>query len=98
MRPTMKALTVVCLGILAFLAVGDVIDLIAYLRDPAAYGFGTEVAGFRYLSPVHFVGSIISTVLGAAAAFGMPRLVRGEGTVLAIRITLVVIFIGLRYW
>ncbi len=94
----MKAVTIVCLGVLALLAVGDVIDLIAYLRDPAAYGFGTEVAGFRYLSPGHFVGSIIATVLGAAAALGLPLLMRGEGAVLSVRLALAVVLIGLRYW
>lgn len=94
----MKALTIVCLAVLALLAVGDIADLIAYLREPAAYGFGTEVAGFRYLSPVHFVGSIVATVLGAAAAFGLPLLVRGERAVLAVRLALAVVLIGLRYW
>ncbi len=94
----MKALTVACLGVLALLAIGDAIDLISYIRDPGAYGFGTEVAGFRYLSSAHFVGSIIATILGATAAFGLPMLMRRQGAVLAVRITLAVILLGLRYW
>jgi len=63
-----------------------VYELINYLSTPAGYKFGTEVAGWRYNSPTHFLGSLlfelllIGMVLGAGLSqlkVGVLLLLRG---------------------
>jgi hypothetical protein len=97
MSATTKALTSIFLGVLLLLALGDAADLIKYWRYPSLYGFGTEVAGFRYLSSTHFVASIAVTIVGAVAALLAPKMVESSSTVLAVRGTLALLLIALRY-
>jgi hypothetical protein len=92
-----KALTGLFLGVLLLLALGDAFDLAQYWRDQGLYRFGTEVAGFRYLSPMHFVVSIVVTIIGALAAVLAPRIVSSSVAVLALRGALVILLLGLRY-
>ncbi|CAG0999602.1 hypothetical protein BURK2_02909 [Burkholderiales bacterium] len=92
-----KALTGLFLGVLLLLALGDAFDLVKYWRDPSLYGFGTEVAGFRYLSPTHFMVSIVVTIIGALSAVLAPRVISSSSAVLAVRGVLVILLLGFRY-
>ena len=47
----------------------SVSELISYAMDPAGYPFGTEIAGFQYNSPVHFVISHCIVVLLYVSAY-----------------------------
>jgi len=82
------------LGILlAIFLFFHVYELINYLSAPAAYKFGTEVAGWRYDSPIHYLGSLlfelllIGVVLGAGLSqlkIGVLLLLRGIVFVLVV--------------
>lgn len=97
MSVTLRILSRLCVAVLIVLAFGDSIDFIEFWRNPSAYGFGSEVAGFRYLSPTHFVASIVATTLGATTALVVPKLIGSEGMVLAARFGLASLVIALRY-
>lgn len=38
-------------------------ELIGYFYKPEQYGFGTEIAGWRYYSKYHYIGSLIFELL-----------------------------------
>jgi hypothetical protein len=85
MKPIAILNVLVILIITLYLAV-SVSDLIAYGLDPGEYHFGTEVAGFRYASPAHFVGSIIATLVIGAAALAAPIFCKPEWLYFGIRL------------
>ncbi len=45
-------------------------NLIYYLSDPEIYKFGSEVAGWRYNSPVHYLGALLFELLLISAVLG----------------------------
>lgn len=93
----MKLLSGFCLAVLLLLAFGDSLDLITYSSNPSAYRFGTEVAGFRYLSSTHFIVSIIVTIIGAVTGLLVSKIVSSARVVLLVRFALIVILMALRY-
>ncbi len=57
----------VLLVIILFLYAYDLID---YLSSPELYKFGSEVAGWRYNSPVHYLGTLLFELLLISAVLG----------------------------
>ena len=102
---TMKGVKFVntfCLLVAVVLALLDVSDLFSYLRDPTSFVFGTEVAGFRYVSAAHFLGSIAATIIGAVVVVAIPWLVSSVPAVVVVRVVIVAGILGLTlapgYW
>jgi hypothetical protein len=58
-------LDIACIAVIAVALVADVADLVGYLRKPASYPIGSEAAGVRYASRVHFM----ATTAGAIALY-----------------------------
>jgi hypothetical protein len=85
---TWRTLNVVSLVAIALFVLLDASDLAQYLLQPGNYRFGTEVAGFRYTSSLHFVGSIVATFLIAAIAIAAPRLLRQRWASTGVRLTI----------
>jgi hypothetical protein len=97
MSAARKVLTGIFLGIVLLLALGDAFDLVEYWRHPSSYGFGTEVAGFRYLSPSHFLGSIAMTISGAVFAVLAPKFIGSSRAVISARAGVTLLLVALRY-
>jgi len=85
---TWRTLNVVSLVAIALFVLLDASDLAQYLLQPSNYRFGTEVAGFRYTSPLAFVGSIVVTFVIAAVAIAAPRVFRTRWAATGIRLTI----------
>ena len=84
-----RLVNALCLAAAAVFAVVDLSDLVSYLREPNSYVFGTEVAGFRYVSAAHFLGAIAVTVVGAAVVVAVPWVVSSRAATVTVRVAVV---------
>jgi hypothetical protein len=91
MKP-IAILNVLLILIIAVYLAASLSDLVAYGLNPSEYHFGTEVAGFRYVSPAYFVGSIIATLVIGAAALAAPIFCKPEWLYSGIRLAAAAMF------
>jgi hypothetical protein len=90
-----KFVNVLCVLVALVLALLDISDLISYILDPAKYIFGTEVAGLRYTSAIHFLVSITATIVGAVVVCLIPLITTSALVVLLVRVSIVAVLIAL---
>jgi len=81
-----RVLNVAAVVAIAVLMALDLDDLLTYLHGPGDYHFGSEVAGFRYHSPRHFVGSTVVMLLIGALGLAGPLPLRSRRAVVACRV------------
>jgi len=60
-------------------------SLVELVLDRAAFGFGSEVGGWRYRSVAHYVGLALAELGVALAGIAAPRMGLAEGRVPVVR-------------
>lgn len=76
----------------------DVFDLVGFLSNPEAYPIGSESAGVRYASRLHFLGATIGAIALYMIGVIGPMLTRQPARKIAIRMAIALWAIGSTAW